>query len=127
MLVISLIDILSTDKFYTADEEISDYIYNATQYKLPKGIIESEDTSETSEIAELNAYNETNRTYSFDGVRISKNKVKRNLSHVLEAETREDRLIYSVLKDSVLTDDEVEKIINCITTGKTSRTVKQKQ
>lgn len=123
----TLIDILSTDKFYTADEEISNYIYNATQYKLPKGIIESEDTSETSEIAELNAYNETNRTYSFDGVRISKNKVKRNLSHVLEAETREDRLIYSVLKDSVLTDDEVEKIINCITTGKTSRTVKQKQ
>lgn len=124
----SLLDILSTDKFYVSDEEISNYIYNASPYHLPQGIVlVDEPKKKVSDVTKLSAFSNTSRTYSFDGVLISKNKVHRNLSHTASTGNPHDRLMYGVLKDATLTDEEVSKVITCLTPEKTTKVVKEKK
>lgn len=107
----TLIEVLSTDKFYIPDKDIPNYIYNASSYNLPRGIVEVEEPKKkVSDVSRLSQFENTSRTYSFDGVIISKNKVHRNLSHILATGKPTDRLIYAVLKDSSLNDDEVRRV-----------------
>ena len=107
----TLIDILTTDKFYVSDSEISNYIYNAAPYNLPRGIVAVEEPKKkVSDVSRLSAFSNTSRTYSFDGVVISKNRVHRNLSHILATGKPTDRLVYAVLNGATLNDEEVSKV-----------------
>ena len=106
-----LINVLSSDKFMIPDDEISTYIYNATNYLMPT-VIKKEGSS--SSLESLEKYNSSKRTYSFDGILISKNKVKRNISNISEETNEEDRIIYSIVNGSVLSDEEYGAIDNLI-------------
>lgn len=123
-----LIEVLTTPKFYVPDTEIENYIYNAAQYHLPSNIVEvTEPKKKVSDVQRLSSFSETDRTYSFNGVLISKNKVHRTLSHVLATGKPTDRLKYGVLKDSILTDQEVLKVVAALTPQKTTKVVKEKK
>ena len=121
-----LIEVLTTPRFYVPDAQIENYIYNAAEYNLPRGIAAiSEPKKKVSEMSRLSQFSATERTYSFNGVLISKNKVHRNLSRIVGKPT--DRLIYGVLKGSSLTDEEVSQVKACLTPQKTTRVVNQKK
>ena len=106
-----LIGILTTDKFYVPDKDISKYVYNASNYNLPRGIVEVEEPKKkVSDVSRLSEFSNTSRTYSFDGVLISKNRVHRNLSHILATGKPTDRLEYAILKGATLNDEEVSKV-----------------
>lgn len=123
-----LIEVLTTPKFYVQDTEIPNYIYNAAQYHLPSNIVEvTEPKKKLSDVQKLSSFSETDRTYSFNGVLISKNKVHRTLSHVLATGKPIDRLKYGVLKDSILTDEEVLKVVAALTPQKTTVAAKTKK
>lgn len=123
-----LIEVLTTDKFIMSDEEIENYIYNAVDHNLPSEVtIVSEPKKKVSDVIKLNEYSNTPRTYSFDGVLISKNKVHRNLSTLATTGKITDRLLYGVIKGSTLTDEEYTKVSTLISQKKGSNVVKQKQ
>ena len=106
-----LIGILTTDKFYVPDKDISKYVYNASNYNLPRGIVEVEEPKKkVSDVSRLSEFSNTSRTYSFNGVLISKNRVHRNLSHILATGKPTDRLVYAILKGATLNDEEVSKV-----------------
>ena len=122
-----LIEVLTSPKFYVPDTEIPNYIYNAAQYHLPSNVVEvTEPKKKVPDVQRLSSFSETDRTYSFNGVLISKNKVHRTLSHVLATGKPTDRLIYGVLKDSILTDEEVLKVVAALAPQKTTKAAKQK-
>ena len=121
-------DVLTTDKFYVPDEDIERYIYNGAEVKLPTNIIQlATPKKKMTDNSKLAVYSNTERTYSFDGVLISKNKVRRNLSTIESIGRQQDRLLYGVLKGSTLTDEEVSKIVTCISSKKTTIPEKKKQ
>ena len=123
-----LLEILQTDKFYVPDNEIPNYIYNATKYHLPKNVIEVEEPKKkVSDVTRLASFSNTERTYDIGGVLISKNRVHRNLSHVLATGKPTERIIYGVLKDATLSDEEVLKVVAAITPQKQTRVVKEKK
>lgn len=123
-----LIDVLTTDKFYIPDGEIPNYIYDATKYHLPKNVIEVEEPKKkVSDVTRLASFSNTERTYDIGGVLISKNRVHRNLSHVLATGKPTERIIYGVLKDATLSDEEVLKVVAAITPQKQTRVVKEKK
>ena len=102
----TLIEVLTTEKFYIPDNEIPNYIYSASSYYMPKNIVEVEEPKKkVSDVTRLSTFSNTERTYSFDGVLISKNKVHRNLSHILATGKPTERIIYGVLND-----EEVSKV-----------------
>ncbi len=122
-----LFEVLTTTKFFVPDEQIDDYIYNAVDFNLPTKISKvKEPKKKTSELSKLENYEETARTYSFDGVIISKPKVARNISYIAPTGKQQDRLLYSIIQGSTLTDEEVSKVINCLQDMKTVNPVKQK-
>lgn len=124
----TLLEVLTTDKFYIPDNEIPNYIYNAAKYHLPSSVVEVEEPKKkVSDVTRLANFSHTSRTYSFDGVLISKNKVHRNLSHVLATGKPTERIIYGVLKDATLTDEEVSKVVTSLTPQKTTKVVKEKK
>lgn len=124
----ALIEVLTTDKFYIPDSEIPNYIYNAAAYHMPKNIVEVEEPKKkVADVTRLSAFSNTERTYSFNGVLISKNKVHRNLSHVLATGNPTERIIYGVLKDATLSEQEVLKVVAAITPQKTANAVKTKK
>lgn len=118
-----LIDVLSSDKFIIPTDEISSYIYNAVEYLIPKV---EEKSSELDLSENLAKYSNTKRTYNFNGILISKNKVNKNLSNVSDETDEKDKLVYSVVKGSVLSDEEFETIDNIIR-GITPKTMKKTQ
>ena len=123
-----LLEVLTTDKFIMPDNVIENYIYNAVDYNLPSNIIISkEPKKKVSDITRLNDFSYTSRTYSFDGILISKNKVHRNLSTVDTATNVSDRLLYSVIKGSTLTDEELETIHSSLTQKKSTNKTNKKQ
>ena len=94
---------------------------------MPKNIIEAvEPKKKVSDVTRLSAFSNTDRTYSFNGVLISKNKVHRNLSRVLATGKPTERIIYGVLKDTTLSDQEVIKVVAALTPQKTANAVKTK-
>lgn len=124
----TLLEVLTTDKFYVPDNEIPNYIYNAAKYHLPSSVVETEEPKKkVSDVTRLANFSHTPRTYSFNGVLISKNKVHRNLSHVLATGKPTERIIYGVLNGSTLTDEEVLKVVASITPQKTTKVVKEKK
>ena len=120
-----LLTILTTDKFFVPDSKIEEYIYNAAEFKLPTRIEKLPTPKKTNpDVPKLEDYTATPRTYSFDGIIISKNKVARNLSEIATTGRTSDRLAYGVLKGSTLTDEEVEKIVTVLSDKKTTQSSK---
>ena len=121
-------EILTTEKFYVSDEEVQKYIYNATDAHLPKNVVLLDTPKKkVADNPKLTTYSNTPLTYSFDGVLISKNKVRRNSATLDTIGKQQDRLLYSVLKGSTLTDDEIAKIEICLSPLKTTNIQKKKQ
>lgn len=123
-----LLDVLSSDKFYVPDNEITKYIYDATSYNLPKDIVIIEEAKKkVSDISKLSEYSYTSRTYSFDGILISKNRVHKNLSTISSTSKVQSRLLYGVLKGTILTDEEISKVRGVLIPEKTTKVVKEKK
>ena len=123
----SLLEVLTTDKFYVPDSEIENYLYNAVEHKIPKNIVLTEEPKKkVSDITKLSQFSKTSRTYEFNGVLVSKNKVHRNLSHVAATGKPSERLIYGALKGSVLSDEEVLKVVAALAPQKTTKAAKTK-
>lgn len=121
--------VLTNDKFFIDDSEIDNYIYNAVDHNLPLRIVPlMEPKKKNPDVVKLNDYEATPRTYSFNGVIISKNKTARNLSMIETAGKTSDRLLYGVLKGTVLTDEELSHVKESLSDKKTasSATIKQK-
>lgn len=122
-----IMQVLTTDKFFVDDNEIDNYIYNAVEHNLPnKPVPLKEPKKKNPDVAKLEGYEHTTRTYNFNGVIVSKNKVKRNLSMIETSGKTSDRLLYGVIKDIILTDDEFEAVATALSIKKPS-SVKQKQ
>lgn len=119
-----LISIVSSDKFMMPDEDISSYIYNAVDYLKPQVKIANVNDANGSGLDQLEKFSKTKRTYSFAGVLISKNKVKRNTLNISAETNEEDRIIYSIVNGSILSDEEYGTIDNLI--RQTSSKVMQK-
>lgn len=122
-----LYEVLTTPKFFVPDEQIDNYIYNAVEYNLPARVTKlKEPKKKNPEINKIENYQETSRTYSFDGVVISKPKVARNISYLAPTGKQHDRILHAVIQGSTLTDEEISKVISCIQDAKTVNPVKQK-
>lgn len=122
-----LFEVLTTQKFFVPDEQIDSYIYNAVEYNLPGRVTKLRDAKKKNpELNKIEKYQETPRTYSFDGVIISKPKVARNISYLAPTGKQQERILHAVIQGSTLTDEEVSKVISCIQETKTINPVKQK-
>lgn len=120
-----LLAVLTTDKFYVPDSMISDYIYNAVDYNLPEDITPLETPKKKStDISKLEEFSKTPRTYDFDGVTISKNRVARNLNELKQNGNVDDRLVYGILKGATLNDEEVAKIKSTLGASKSNAPIK---
>lgn len=120
-----LLDVLTTDSFLIPDTIIEEYVYNAVDYTLPcieetTGITDAENNEE-----KLSEFQNTSRTYSFDGVLISKNKVLRNLNSTTGCPSNAG-LLYAIIKNSVLSDEEYAKIESIVVPKTSTESVKQK-
>ena len=114
-----LLDILTTEKFFIADDVIDSYIYNTTPYNLPTRItVIPEAKKKNPDIERLADYQETTRTYNVGGVIFSKNKTHKNLSLIATSGKTSDRLLYGLTKDTILTDEEFASVANIIATSK---------
>lgn len=121
-----LLSILTTDKFFVPDSEIESYIYNAVPHKLPTRITAlAEAKKKNPDIPKLEEYTETPRTYNVGGVIFSKNKTARNLSMIATAGRTADRLLYGLVKDTTLTDEEFERVTNTIVPTKSTQLSKK--
>ena len=121
-----MFEVLTTEKFFIPDEQINNYIYNAVDFNLPSVSKLREPKKKNAELNKLESYVETERTYSFDGVIISKPKVAKNISYIAPTGKQQDRMLYSIIQGSTLTDEEVSKVISCIQETKSQNPVKQK-
>lgn len=111
-----VLEVLTTDKFYIPDSLISDYIYNAVDHTLPENItLLDAPKKKLPDLTRLEEYSQTPRTYNFNGVTISKNRVARNLELVKATGNVDERLMYSILKGATLNDNEVTKIKTALT------------
>ena len=114
-----LLGFLTTDRYIVPDDKIDEYIDNAAEHNLPKDVVILDSPKqENPDVKMLAEYESTPRTYSFDGVIISKERVARNLSMLEETGELSSRLIYSVLKGATLTDEEVSRVINTLSSEK---------
>lgn len=122
-----LLNVLTTNKFYVPDSMIKNYIYNAVDYNLPENITLLETPKKKpNDMARLEDFSKTPRTYDFDGITISKNRVTRNLNEVKPNGNVDDRLVYSILKGATLNDEEVAKIKSTLGASKAVAPIKQK-
>lgn len=117
---------LSAEHFFVADKEIGNYIYNSAQYNLPSNVIlQKSDKKKNSDINRLEEYSATPRTYNIGGVTFSKNKTARNLASIASTGKVSDRLLYGLLKDTVLTEDELTQVASIIAPHKVLKTSKK--
>lgn len=94
-------------EFFIPDNLLDEYIFNKVDYIDEDFLVEID-------YEELEKY-EDELTYNFDGVIISKNKVKRNINNY------NDNIFRGIIKDSILNDVEVDTIINCLQTKKVKK------
>ena len=121
-----LLDILTTEKFFIADDAIDSYIYNATPYNLPTRVtVIPEAKKKNPDIERLADYQETIRTYNVGGVIFSKNKTHKNLSLIATSGKTSDRLLYGLTKDTILTDEEFASVANIIAPSKNQQLSKK--
>ncbi len=110
-----LTNIIASKKFIIPDEYLDYYIYNATNYNQE---LEEKEQNKEELLEFLEQFLKTKNTYEMNGIRISKNKVKRNLSQLGEVLTTQqimDALTYSMS----LTQEEYETLANFIMKIKT--------
>lgn len=106
-----LISVLSSDKFYVEDKDIDSYVYNSSLYNLPN--LEN-GVNRDQECVDLEKFSISPRTYNFDGVLISKNRVLKKLKNIDSDCSELNKALYSILHGSVLSDSEVNTIKNCL-------------
>lgn len=121
-----LVTVLTTDKFYLPDDQITNYIYNAAIHNLPSNIsrLETERVTPVS-LEPLSEFSKTSRTYNIGGVTISKNRVQRNLNSIKQTGNPTNRLLYSILNGATLTDEEVTAISTSLSPKKDQQLVKR--
>lgn len=118
-----LTKVLQSDEFFIPDNELDDYIYNAATHrretkkrKVP--------AMKLSDYEFLKEYSATGRTYEFNGVVISKNRVHRNLANIQNGTTLSTRIIDAIVHDAILSDVEYMTIKSEIK-GKIKEKIKQ--
>ena len=121
-----LLGILSSEKFFVPDTEIKNYIYNSVPYNLPSNVEPLEEPKKKNpDLTRLTEYESTPRTYVINGVIFSKNKTARNLSLIETSGKTSDRLLYGLLKDTILTDEEFASVANIIAPSKNQQLSKK--
>lgn len=103
-----LLSVLTTDKFFIQDQNIEDYIYNAAGNLCPE--LEPSEEHDVN-LDFLQGYSSTERSYNFNGVIVSKNRLRRNLSRIAkEEESTVKGLTYAIMHDGFISDDESSAI-----------------
>lgn len=108
-----LYSILENKKFVISNQDIDNYIFDANKYSNKQ--IENCNLSKQEFISSLEEFKNTELTYSFDGVFISKNKVIRNINNIENDNLSNKNQLDAVISETILDDFEYEKIITCLT------------
>lgn len=95
-------EILTTDQFLLSDEDIMKYVE-----QIDPTSIKMDDIPD--EIPRLKQF-ESTRTYNINGVILSKNRVQRNYCESKDDEGIENKLMYSILHTSIMTQTEYETV-----------------
>lgn len=95
-------EILTTEQFLLSDEDIMKYVE-----QIDPTSIKMDDIPD--EIPRLKQF-ESTRTYNINGVILSKNRVQRNYCESKDDEEIENKLMYSILHTSIMTQTEYETV-----------------
>lgn len=104
-------EILTTDQFLLSDEDIMKYVE-----QIDPSSIKMDDIPD--EIPRLKQF-ESTRTYNINGVILSKNRVQRNYCESKDDEEIENKLMYSILHTSIMTQTEYETVKQSLTNSLT--------
>lgn len=104
-------EILTTDQFLLSDEDIMKYVEQIDPSSIKM-------TDIPDEISRLKQF-ETTRTYNINGTILSKNRVQRNYHDSKDDEEVENKLMYSILHNSIMTQTEYETVKQSLTNSLT--------
>ena len=104
-------EILTTDQFLLSDEDIMKYVEQIDPSSIKM-------TDIPDEISRLKQF-ETTRTYDVNGVILSKNRVQRNYHDAKEDDEVENKAMYSILHNSIMTQTEYETVKQSLTNSLT--------
>ena len=104
-------EILTTDQFLLSNEDIMKYVE-----QIDPTSIKMDDIPD--EIPRLKQF-ESTRTYNINGVILSKNRVQRNYCESKDDEEIENKLMYSILHTSIMTQTEYETVKQSLTNSLT--------
>lgn len=104
-------EILTTDQFLLSDEDIMKYVE-----QIDPTSIKMDDIPD--EIPRLKQF-ESTRAYNINGVILSKNRVQRNYCESKDDEEIENKLMYSILHTSIMTQTEYETVKQSLTNSLT--------
>ena len=104
-------EILTTDQFLLSDEDIMKYVE-----QIDPSSIKMDDIPD--EIPRLKQF-ESTRTYNINGVILYKNIVQRNYCESKDDEEIENKLMYSILHTSIMTQTEYETVKQSLTNSLT--------
>lgn len=104
-------EILTTDQFLLSDEDIMKYVE-----QIDPTSIKMDDIPD--EIPRLKQF-ESTRTYNINGVILSKNRVQTNYCESKDEEGIENKLMYSILHKSIMTQTEYETVKQSLTNSLT--------
>lgn len=104
--------VLKTNNFIISDSKLDDYIPNVVSYYEKDVAI----STNISEISELNYYLVNDLYYDINGVILSKNRVLRNYD--INNQDKNEALFQAMIKDSVLSSEEIERLKQELTTKK---------
>ena len=104
-------EILTTDQFLLSDEDIMKYVEQIDPSSIKM-------TDIPDEVMRLKQF-ETTRTYDVNGVILSKNRVQRNYHDAKEDDEVENKAMYSILHNSIMTQTEYETVKQSLTNSLT--------
>lgn len=104
-------EILTTDQFLLSDEDIMKYVEQIDPSSIKM-------TDIPDEVTRLKQF-ETTRTYDVNGVILSKNRVQRNYHDAKEDDEVENKAMYSILHNSIMTQTEYETLKQSLTNSLT--------
>lgn len=104
-------EILTTDQFLLSDEDIMKYVEQIDPSSIKM-------TDIPDEVMRLKQF-ETTRTYDVNGVILSKNRVQRNYHDAKEDDEVENKAMYSILHNSIMTQTEYETLKQSLTNSLT--------
>ena len=104
-------EILTTDQFLLSDEDIMKYVEQIDPSSIKM-------TDIPDEVMRLKQF-ETTRTYDVNGVILSKNRVQRNYHEVRDDDEVENKAMYSILHNSIMTQTEYETLKQSLTNSLT--------